>query len=71
MDDYGRIRLAYRDGMSIRQIARTFGHSRHKIRHVLKEAVPKPYTLAQPRPARKLTESFRRIIELPSESLTD
>ena len=28
VDDYATIRLAYRDGMSIRQIASTFRHSR-------------------------------------------
>lgn len=63
VDDYARIRLAHRDGMSIRQIARTFGHSRQKIRQVLNEPVPKPYTLARPRPCRKLTESFQAIID--------
>lgn len=63
VDDYARIRLAHRDGMSIRQIARTFGHSRHKIRQVIHEPVPKPYTLAQPRACRKLTEPFQQIID--------
>ena len=28
VDDYAKMRLAYRDGMSIREIARTFHHSR-------------------------------------------
>ena len=32
VDDYGAIRRARRDGMSIRQIAREFGHSRNTIR---------------------------------------
>lgn len=36
VDDYARIRLAHRDGMSIREIARTFGHSRVKSRQVHK-----------------------------------
>lgn len=35
VDDYGRIRRAHRDGMSVRSIARTFHHSRRKIREVL------------------------------------
>ena len=39
VDDYAKIRLAHRDGMSIREIARTFHHSRRKVR-------------ADPRPAR-------------------
>ena len=63
VEHYARIRLAHRDGMSIRQIARTFGHSRQKIRQVLNEPVPTPYTLARPRPCRKLTESFQKIID--------
>ena len=35
VDDYGRIRRAHRDGMSIREMARRFHHSRHKIRQIL------------------------------------
>ena len=63
MDDYARIRLADRDGMSIREISRSFGHSRFKIRQVLQEAEPKPYTLRRPRPKRCLDESFQRVIQ--------
>jgi len=44
VDDYGRIRRAHRDGMSIRAIARMLHHSRRKIRQVLSEPEPKPYT---------------------------
>jgi transposase len=51
VDDYGKIRRAHRDGMSIREIARTFGHSRRKVRQVLAEAQPKPYTRSKPPPA--------------------
>ena len=40
VDDYGAIRRARRDGMSIRQIARQFGHTRKTIRHVLNHAEP-------------------------------
>ncbi len=36
VDDYGRIRRAHRDGMSIREIARQFHHSRYKVREVLR-----------------------------------
>jgi transposase len=40
VDDYGAIRRARRDGMSIRQISRQFGHTRKTIRHVLGHADP-------------------------------
>lgn len=59
VEDYGRIRRAHRDGMSIREIARTFGHSRRKIREALAEAEPRPYTLSQPRPRRVLTDAHQ------------
>jgi transposase len=51
VDHYGDIRRARRDGMSIRDIARTFHHSRRKVRQVLAEALPRPYTRATPPPA--------------------
>ena len=51
VDDYGAIRRARRDGMSIRQIARTFHHSRYKIRQVLNQSEPLPYTQTRERPA--------------------
>lgn len=51
VDDYGAIRRAKRDGMSIRQIARTFHHTRRKIRQVLAESEPNPYTRTNDRPA--------------------
>ena len=35
VDDFGQIRRAHRDGMTIRAIARTFHHSRRKIRDAL------------------------------------
>src|SRR5690349_748557 len=43
VEDYGRIRRALRDGQSIRSIARTFRHSRRKIRQALVEAEPRRY----------------------------
>ena len=46
VDDFTRIRQAHRDGMSVRAIARTFHHSRRKVREVLTHPEPKPY--AQP-----------------------
>jgi transposase len=42
VDDYGAIRRARRDGMSIRQISREFGHTRKTVRHVLDHAEPQP-----------------------------
>jgi len=41
VDDYGTIRRAFGDGMSIREIARTFGHSRRKIRETLANPQPR------------------------------
>ncbi|MGO9600702.1 MAG: IS21 family transposase, partial [Isosphaeraceae bacterium] len=40
VDDYGAIRRARRDGMSIRQIARQLEHSRKTVRHALNHAEP-------------------------------
>jgi transposase len=51
VDDYAKIRLAHRDGMSIRAIARTFGHSRRKVRQVLAQPQPTPYTRTKTPPA--------------------
>ena len=44
VEDYGRIRRAHRDGMSVRAIARTFHHSRRKVREALQNPEPRPYT---------------------------
>src|SRR3954463_4998434 len=62
VDDYARIRLAHRDGMSIRQIASTFHHSRRKVRAVLAQPQPTPYTRTQPPPAPVLG-AFHRAID--------
>ena len=51
VDDYAKIRLAYRDGLSISEIARTFHRSRRKVRQVLAQAEPQPYTRTKPPPA--------------------
>src|SRR5436305_13212807 len=51
VDDYAKIRLAHRDGMSIHELADTFHHSPYKIRRILKEAQPRPYTRRQRPPA--------------------
>jgi transposase len=44
VEDYGVIRRAHRDGMSIRAIARQFHHSRRKVRDALASPEPQPYT---------------------------
>src|SRR5262245_9956170 len=62
VDDYAKIRLAHRDGLSIRAIARTFGHSRRKVRQVLANPQPKPYTRRKPAPAPVLG-SFHAVID--------
>jgi transposase len=62
VDQYARIRRAHRDGMSIREIAKTFGHSRKKIREVLAHSEPRPYTRRKDPPAPKLGP-FRMLID--------
>jgi transposase len=51
VEDYAKIRLARRDGASIHELARTFHHSRYKIRQILREAQPRPYTRSKSPPA--------------------
>jgi transposase len=62
VDDYAKIRIAHRDGMSIREIARTFGHSRRKVRAILANPEPKPYTRSKCPPAPVLG-SFHTVID--------
>jgi IS30 family transposase len=66
VDDYGRIRRAHRDGMSIREIARTFHHSRHKIREILRgdESEPENYPRRASQVAPKLGTFHDRILEI-------
>ena len=54
VDDYGRIRRAHRDDMSIRAIARTYHYSRRKVREALACPEPRPYTHTKDLPAPKL-----------------
>jgi hypothetical protein len=42
VDDYAKLRTAHRDGMTIRQIARTFHDSRRKVRDALASPEPTP-----------------------------
>jgi transposase len=62
VDDYAKIRLAHRDGMSIRALARTFKHSRRKVREILAHPQPKRYTRVQAKPAPVLG-SFHIVID--------
>jgi transposase len=62
VDDYGAIRRARRDGMSIHQIARQFRHSRKTIRHALVHADPHPEPLTRDRPAPRLGP-FQAVID--------
>ena len=62
VEDYGRIRRAHRDGMSVRAIARTFHHSRRKIAEVLVQPEPRPYRRSKGQPAPKLGP-FHAIID--------
>jgi transposase len=62
VDDYAKIRVAHRDGMSIRAIARTFAHSRRKVREIVANPQPKPYTRAKPKPAPVLG-AFHAVID--------
>jgi len=51
VDHYAKIRLAHRDGMSVREIARVFHHSRRKVREVLTNPQPTPYARTKPAPS--------------------
>jgi hypothetical protein len=51
VDDYAKILIAHRDSMSIRAIARTFEHSRRKVREIFGSPQPKAYTRVKVRPA--------------------
>jgi transposase len=62
VDDYAQYRTAHRDGLTIRQIARTFHVSRRKVREALACPEPKPYTRTKPPPAPVLG-SFTAVID--------
>jgi transposase len=61
VDEFARVRRAHRDGMTIREMARTFHHSRRKIREILAAAEPKPYVRLNP-PA-TVVDPFKPVIE--------
>lgn len=61
VDEYARVRRAHRDGMTIRELARTFHHSRRKIKEIIAAAEPKPYVRLNP-PA-MVIDPFKPIID--------
>jgi len=61
VDQYARIRLAHRDGLSIRELARRFHHSRYKIREILSTPEPKRYQRLKPPPS--ILEPLQAIID--------
>jgi transposase len=68
VEDYGRIRRAHRDGMSIREIARTFNHSRRKVREVIKgSGEPATYPCRSSQPAPKLGPFHEVILSILQE----
>ena len=54
VDDYLRIRLLHRDGLSIRQIARRLGHGRETVKKALASPAPSGYTRSRPAACPKL-----------------
>ena len=63
VEDYGRIRRAHRDSLSIRAIARTYHHSRRKVREALANPEPRSYTRTKDPPAPVLG-AFKPIIDV-------
>jgi transposase len=61
VDEYARIRLGHRDGLSIRQLAQRFHHSRRKIRDILATPEPKSYQRLNPPPS--ILDPFKPIID--------
>ncbi|MFH0983835.1 MAG: IS21 family transposase [Planctomycetota bacterium] len=62
VEDYGVIRRAHRDGMSMRAIARQFRRSRRKVRDALASPEPQPYTRTKEADAPKLGP-FKLVID--------
>jgi transposase len=62
VDKFAQIRAARSNGLSIRQIARQFGHSTKTVLKAIGQAEPKPYTLIKPRSA-PIFGAFRHIVD--------
>ena len=65
VDDHGVIRRGHRDGVSIRAIARTFHHSRRKVREAPAGPEPEPYTRTREPEAPKLGRFSGTVRHLP------
>lgn len=61
VDEYARVRRSHRDGMSIRELARRFHHSRRKIREIVSTPEPKPY--ARLKPVASILDAYKPIID--------
>lgn len=48
VEQYGKIRTAKRDGMSVRAICRSYHHSHHTVGKALNNPQPRPYTRTKP-----------------------
>ena len=69
VEDYERIRKAYFiEGLSIRQIAQQYHHSRRLVRKAISQPEPGEYQLTRPRPANVMGPFKSRIHELIEES---
>jgi transposase-like protein len=69
VDERERIRRAYfLERMSMREIAKELGHSRHTVKKAIESAEAGEYTLQQPRAAPVLGCYLSRIDELLAES---
>ncbi len=65
VDDYGRIRRAHREGMSIREIARRLHHARRKVCEVLRgEGQPWRYPQRQTQSAPKRGPFHDRVLQI-------
>ena len=65
LDEYARIRLAHRDGMSVREIARRFSRSRQAVRKALAYAEPPGYRRTKERTAPRLDRVKPIIDQIP------
>lgn len=61
VDDFLKIRLAHRDGMSVREIARRFGWSRQSVRKALANAEPSRPRLGKPRAS--MLDAWKPVID--------
>src|SRR5438876_7480031 len=61
VDEYGKVRRARQEGMSVRALARLFHHSRRKIDEIVATPEPKPYIRLNPPPS--ILDPFKPIID--------